>query len=182
MKKLKIASFIIGLLVLSLFLYSLFNYRILNREIEQGVSDYVDKYGYASVFILGFILESSPQPFVSALAPLASGLLVGLSFSTLLIITWVATTISSLTAYIIGRIYGKRFVTKLVDKESYEEYNNLFKKYGKLAFAIVALTPVPYFPVIAGVFKMKLKDFALYALSFRLAHYLIFSYLLFIIL
>lgn len=182
MYKLKIVSLIIGILVLLFFFYGLVNYKILNKEISERVEFYVEKYGYYSVFIFSFILEISPQPFVGAIGTLASGLVVGLNFYYLLLLVIAAGTISAITAYSIGRIYGKRFVIRLFGEENYEKYNLLFRKYGKLAISLAALTPIPYFPIITGVFKMKAVDFVVYALFVRIIHFTIFSYLLFAVL
>ena len=177
-KKIKIATSIIGILVIILFLYGLVNYRILDKQISERVEFYVGKYGYYSVFVFSFILEISPQPFIGAVGTVASGLVFGLNFYYLLILVIVAGTLSAITAYAIGRLYGKRIVIKLFGRKNYEKYSLLFKKYGKLAISLAALTPIPYFPVIAGVFKMKAVDFAVYALFVRVIHFVVFSYLL----
>ena len=177
-KKLKLATSIIAILVLIFFLYGLVNYRILDKQISERVESYVGKYGYSAVFVLSFILEFSPQPFIGAVGTLASGLVFGLNFYYLLILVMAAGTLSAITAYSIGKIYGKRFVIRLFGRKNYEKYNLLFRKYGKLAISMAALTPIPYFPIIAGVFKMKAADFAIYALFVRLIHFVVFSYLL----
>jgi len=178
-KKLKIASLILGLIVLLVFTYSIINFSLLQNQINDSLGNQVQKYGYIAVFILAFILEISPQPFASAIIPYTNGLILGLDFKSLLTVTIVGVILSSLTAYAIGIRYGEKVTIKLVGKENFEKSDKTFKKYGKPGMALLALTPLPYFPILGGVFKMDFKDFLLFAIIPRIIHFLIFGYFLF---
>ena len=102
-----------------------------------------------------------------------------ISYKFLLIITITAVITASYFSYIIGIIYGKRITIKLIGEEKYDLSYEYSKKYGKLGIAILALTPLPYFPILAGLFKMNLKDFTIYAVISRIIHFLIFGWILY---
>jgi len=184
-KKIKIFNLIslaLFILVLFFFVYSVFNYKIMHKEISDRIETYVARYGYAAVFLLSFLLEISPRPFISALAPLASGLAVNMDYHFLTLIVILSATLSGLVGYFAGIIYGKNVILQFIKRKDYTKYKQLFKKYGNFAFSIAALTPIPYFPILAGAFRMKFTDFAIYALFFRALHFLILSWLLFVVL
>lgn len=184
-KKIKLfnlISLLLFVLILFFFVYSVFNYRIMRKEISDRTEIYVTRYGYAAVFIFSFLLEISPQPFISALAPLASGIALNMDYYFLTGIVILSATLAGLVGYFVGIVYGKTFAFRFIDGKNYQKYKRLFKKYGNFAMSVAALTPIPYFPVLAGVFKMKFTDFAIYALFFRVLHFLIMSWLLFVIL
>lgn len=179
---LRIISLIIFIFFIALLIYSLVNYKIFNKQINEKIEYFIDKYGFISVFITAFLLEISPQPFVSGLAPMASGLVFGMDYNILLIVVCSAVILSSLFAYFLGLIYGEKIALEFLDIKTYKKYIKLFKKYGNAMMSIIAFTPLPYFPVLAGVFKMKIADFVVYALFFRILYYFISSWLFFIFL
>ena len=176
-KFLKIISLILGLIVLGFFIYSIINFAVLENQLNDNLQGQVDRYGLIAVFLLAFILEVIPQPFVSSIVPFANGLLFGLDFTGLLIVTLLAIIFSSFTAYFLGIYFGKRLTVRLIGQDNYEKTYEMFRLYGKQGMVILALTPIPYFPILGGVFKMKPYDFVLYAVIPRIAHIIIFSYL-----
>ncbi len=177
-RKIKLISKIICILVVLLLIFSIVNYRILKKSVSEGVNDYVIKYGLIAVFILIFILEVSPQPFVSGLAPLASGMAFGISDSSILVIAVVSVIISGFAAYSFGRVYGDSITPKIIGKKHYNRYVRLSKKHGNGALAVAAFSPIPYFPVLAGAFKIDIKNFFIFGIFFRILHYLVFGYIL----
>lgn len=174
----KIITFVLALIFLILFIYAIVNYKILRQSISEEVSEYVDEYGYYAIFILVVLFEISPQPLVSGIIPLATGLTLGMSDYYLLITSAIGVVVSSLLGYFIGKRWGIDVSIKLIGKKDYQRYLELAKKYGNIAIAIAALTPVPYLPVLAGAFKMKLNDFITYGIFFRIIYFLIFGYFL----
>ena len=176
-KLLRKLSFILGLIVLALFIYTLINFGLLQNQLEAGLENQILKYGYISIFIISFLLEGLPQPFVSAIFPFITGVVLGLDFKLLLLVTISGAIISGFFAYTIGLIYGKKLAIKITGEENFQTYHDLFKRYGKLGMTIIALTPLPYFPILAGVFKMYLGDFIRFAVIPRILHFLIFGYL-----
>jgi len=101
---------------------------------------------------------------------LAAGL-IKLNLLICFILIAIASILSSLLFYSLGYIKGEKFALCFVKEESYEKYNEMFKRKGKFALSIAALTPVPYLPIIPGVFKMHLIDFLLYGVTVRILKY-----------
>lgn len=180
--KLRITVTILVVLLLLLVLYHVFFGKVLNQAINQKVENYVSKYGYLSVFVLSYIFEISPQPFVSAVVPIATGIALELNFPILLNWAILSVILSGLTSYLIGETFGKKFVMKFIDESQFKKYDKLFQKYGDAAMAIAAMTPVPYLPMIAGVFKMKISHFLIYGVLVRILHIFIFAWLFNVIL
>ncbi|MBT4166350.1 hypothetical protein HOE04_04900 [archaeon] len=176
-KLLRTLSFILGLTILALFIYTIINFGFLQNQLEAGLKNQILQYGYISIFLISFLLEGLPQPFVSAIFPFITGVVLGLDFKLLLLITIAGAILSGFIAYAIGIIYGKKIAIKIAGEENYQTYHNLFKKYGKLGMTIIALTPLPYFPILAGVFKMNLGDFIRFAVLPRIIHFLVFAYI-----
>lgn len=175
----KIVSFIIGLVVLASLIYAAVNYSTLQESITERFGEHVQNYGYAAVFLLTFLVEISPQPFVSSIFPMITGFIIGLDFYTLFSFTISAVIISSLFSYYLGIYLGKRATSKIIGEENYDKAQERFDKYGRFGMAILALTPIPYFPIVAGLFKMNLSDFILYGIIPRILHFIILSLFLF---
>lgn len=177
-KKIRILSLILSLSVLTLLFYSIINYSILENQINEALNQDIGKYSYFAIFILSFLLEISPQPFASAIVPFINGLVIGLNYNLLLIITLLGVVSSSFTAYILGLYYGRKITIKIIEEDNYQKYLELFKKYGKFAMTIAAVTPFPYFPILAGIFKMGFKEFIVYAAIPRILYFLVLTYIL----
>ncbi|KKK55012.1 hypothetical protein LCGC14_3078880, partial [marine sediment metagenome] len=45
-------------------------------------------------------------------------------------------------------------IFKYFDKKNVKKYEKFFKKYGQSAMIIMAVSPIPYLPTLAGVFRM----------------------------
>lgn len=43
--------------------------------------------------------------------------------------------------------------------------------------AVLALTPIPYFPILGGLFKMKVSDFIIYGIIPRILNFFILGWL-----
>ena len=84
-------------------------------------------------------------------------------------------------AYFIGTGLSKKYGAELVGEESYEKNIELFRKYGRFGISILALTPLPYFPVLTGIFRMTFRNFLIFAIAPRIFHFLIFSYVIYYI-
>ena len=181
-QRVKVISLIIASIILAVFILSLINYRVLNVVIEESFRMQVDRYGYIAISVIAFLVEILPQPIVSALFPFANGLMFGLDFSTLLIFTMTGALLSNFVAWIIGTGLSKRYGPQLVGEENYEKNIRYFRKYGRPGISILALTPLPYFPILTGLFRMKLWEFLVFAILPRTCHFLLFGYLIYYIL
>jgi len=153
---------IILLLAVVLSVYLIVEYFFLGGELTSGVL----KIGYLGILIFSFILEISIQFFGPDIF-LVSGILAGFNFYLVLLFVLSGSITGGLLAYYIGLVYGRRALNLFLKEESFENACKFFEKYGKIGMSIAALTPLPYFPVIAGMFKMKFRDFLLYGVLVR---------------
>lgn len=164
--------------VTTITLLAILNYNHIEEKIGVILGDQIENFGYAAIIFAVFLLEAVPQPFVSALVPFTTGFFLGLDFHNLVIITLITAISANYLAYFFGYYYSDTIGKFLVNPKNYEKSLRWFEKYGKKGIAILALTPLPYFPIMGGVFKMSLKDFSIYAIIPRILHFLTFAYLL----
>jgi len=178
MNKKLMRTYIVISLVLILLLIVLINYGRLSESANTFLEGQIRTWGYIGIVVSVFILELVPQPFLSALVPFTTGLLFNLDWLYLIILTVSFGIIANYTAYFIGSYYGDAVAGFFVSRKNYEKSLRWFDKYGKMSITILALTPLPYFPVMGGVFKMTLREFSMYAIVPRIFHFIIFIYLI----
>ena len=166
----------ISILILIGFLF--LNYINYEREISNFIEQHLADWGLLGFAIIVFLLESVPQPFLSALAVLFTGTILGFNFIDLFILTIISSVLANYTAYFIGKSLGQSTVGLFISQENYTKSTHWFDKYGKKAISLVALTPLPYFPIIGGIFKMTFREFTTYAIIPRILHFIIFGGLL----
>ncbi|MDD4761728.1 MAG: VTT domain-containing protein [Candidatus Pacebacteria bacterium] len=174
--KFKIIFLIIGLLILASLLILNFNY------FKQSISDFIENrlvsWGYLGFFLFIFLLEALPQPFLSALIPLVTGVILGFNAIYLIWLTVIGSVLANYAAYYLGLSLENSAVSLFIKEENYNKSLRWFNKYGKKSFSLLALSPLPYFPMLGGVFKMSFYEFTKYAIIPRIIHYLIFSSIL----
>ena len=92
----------------------------------------------------------------------------------------ICNVIASALGYFVGMRLGYPFLRYFANEETLEKAQNLFKKYGILAVALGAFTPVPYTIVVflAGISKMDFKKFILAGFIGRVPRYVIGGYVL----
>ncbi len=88
--------------------------------------------------------------------------------------------IASMIGYVIGYYIGRPVLRFLTNEAIVTKAENLFKKYGVLAVAIGAFTPIPYTIVVflGGITKMDFKKFVLAGFLGRFPRYLVGGYAL----
>lgn len=175
MKKVKIVGYVFLVVLLVLFIL---NYSNLRDFVNVYFEEQIGVWGYAGVFVIAYFLEMIPQPLISAIWPFMTGLLFDLNYFYLFLVIVVSFVAGNYSAYFIGRRYGKKVVGIFIREKSYDKGVLWFCKYGKIGMTLLALTPIPYFPILGGIFKMSFRDFTLYAIVPRFFHFLIFCSLI----
>ncbi len=170
--------FIFTLLLLVGLIICLLNYNFLSSFAENYLETQIENLGYLGVIFSVFVLELIPQPFLSALIPFTTGLLFNLNAYYLLFMVIVTSIVANYLAYFLGFRYGDSIANFFVSEKNYEKTTKWFDKYGKISITILALTPLPYFPIMGGIFKMTFKEFTTYAIVPRMFHFIIFSSLI----
>jgi len=179
MKKRQIAHIVaitLTLAVLMVFIYTLINFKILRNDISQAVQSG----GILIMTVFYFLLEGIPN-FVGLEPVMISAILLKINFWTIFFWICVAVILANSFSYYFGYV-ASGYVKGFVDKEKLENYEDLWHKHGKKAMVITAITPIPYIPALAGVFKMKASYFYTWVLFSRLARHfgvLLFLFVLF---
>ncbi len=146
----RVSVWLLNLFVLFLLVWSLINYKILDHEVTQFI-----QFGglFAMVFLVIF-LEGAPVfvgPSVAVASILAMnifnpGLVLGLFLGSALL--------GNIIYYYLGYFFGERALNYFKAKDV-RKYEGLFKKYGGITMVTMAISPVPYLPTLAGIFRMK---------------------------
>lgn len=145
----KFLVWLLNILVILLLVWSLINYKVFNQEITQ----FVQVGGLLAMVFLVILLEGAPV-FVG------SGLIVASLLAMNIINPWLIlflflffALVGNILYFYLGYFSGKR-IFKYFDKKNVKKYEKFFKKYGQSAMIIMAVSPIPYLPTLAGVFRM----------------------------
>lgn len=141
---------LLNVLVILILIWSLINYQFLNKE----VSHLVQIWGLFAMILFIIILEGAPV-FVGPSVVVAAALATG-TFDTKLILFLflVSAFVGNIIYYYLGYFSGEK-ILKYFKKKDVKNYKNIFKKYGRVAMITMAISPIPYLPTIAGVFRLK---------------------------
>jgi membrane protein YqaA with SNARE-associated domain len=163
----KIIIWTLNILTILLLVYSLINYKFLENEITTAVQIG----GVVTVAILVFILEGAPV-FVGSSVAVASLIAAKTNPWLLLIVFIVFAILGNFVYYYLGYLFGKKTL-RYFDEANIKKYEKIFKKYGMLSMLVMAVSPVPYLPTIAGAFKMSKKDMFLTTMTLRMIRHTI---------
>jgi len=122
----------------------------LNKEVSQ----FIQVGGLLAMVLFVILLEGAPVFIGGGLATaaiLAMGTINPLIVFFLFI---VSALIGNVIYFYLGYFSGKK-ILRYFDKNHVKKYRRLFKKYGFAAMIFMAISPVPYLPTLAGVFRMK---------------------------
>lgn len=180
MNKKKIIRFSIGLLnvlVVLLLVWSLINYRILDKEVTQLV-----QFGGLSAMIFFIIILEGAPIFIGPSVAVASMLAINTINPWLILLLFLTSAfIGNFIYYYLGYFYGKK-ILKYFNKKDVKRYRNLFKKYGRVTMIIMAISPIPYLPTLAGVFRLKSFYLMSEILIFRIMRHIAVFFFWFLIL
>jgi len=166
------------LIAVSLLALVLLNYSSFGEEFSDLLGGTIVNWGYYGIFLGVLVLEFVPQPLISALLPVSAGIFFHLDFVYVLVLAISGSVLSNYFAYFLGKKYGAKLVSFFVSKDSYQNAQRWFDMYGNKSILVLALTPLPYFPILGGTFGMNFKEFSLYAVIPRICHFVIFSSLI----
>jgi uncharacterized membrane protein YdjX (TVP38/TMEM64 family) len=158
---------LIIIVLLLLFIYSYSSKGIIysiSTSDNESIIQFVNSFGALSyiMFILLVILEVVLAP-IPALALYVAG---GAIFGTILgsILTLIGNLIGAFIAFWIARRFGRNFVEKRVDDKMRKKFDKFSEKYGGLSLFLLRINPFTtsdLFSYLAGLTKMKVKNFLL---------------------
>lgn len=165
--KRKLAQFVgyfVLIVILALFSYTLLFYEDLKIEFYEEIQ----LYGAIALLITGFIVDTIGGP-LGPEVPVIGGLLAGIKIPIVAYMTGLGSLIGSLLTYLVGYGFGEYGASAYISEEKYKRWRRVFIRYRRITLLLGALTPVPYVTVcvIAGVFRVRLWEFILFAIGGR---------------
>lgn len=146
----KFSIWLLNILVILLLVWSLINYKIFNQEVTQ----FVQIGGLLAMVFLVILLEGAPV-FVGPSVAVAS--VLAMNAFNLWFVLWLflaSAILGNILYFYLGYFFGEK-VLKYFNKKDVRKYKKFFKKYGDITMITMAISPVPYLPTLAGVFRMK---------------------------
>lgn len=139
---------------------------------EQMMALVVSNYGYYGILFLSFLADLLVQP-IGPDVPLVFGMFTpGLHPWLVFFYVLVGSYLALAVAYYLGLTLGVKGIEAVVGQKHYAKIMSS-ATYGKWFLFIGALTPVPYIPYLAGVWKLNMRDTFLYVIVPRTLRFLI---------
>lgn len=130
-------------------------------NIEHSIRFFISGYGLIAVFILSILLDFLMQP-VGPDIPLIFALLNDASNPWLILAVVVAGShVALFFSYLVGKKIGSHGIKRLVGKKNYKKVMKS-SKYGIWFLFLGALSPIPYIPYLAGMWKLSFKQVVAY--------------------
>ena len=162
-KVIKFSTWALNFLIIFALMWSIINYKILDQEVTRVVITG----GLIAMVFFVIIFEGAPV-FIGPSVAVAAILTMNIFNPWFVFLLFILSAIiGNLVYFYLGYFSGEK-VMRYFDKEKVEQYRKLFKKYGRRSMLIMAISPIPYFPTLAGVFKMSQRRFFLETLPVRL--------------
>jgi membrane protein YqaA with SNARE-associated domain len=169
----------ITLAIIAFFIYSIFNFGGLKDQYTQE-----NDTNYIILFLTAIFLEAAPQ-LVSVSLILTGIILAGTTPHTAIFIVTAGSFIGSLIGFLVGHLFAERAVELIISEKRIEKEKSRIRKYtdkhGKWMLAILAITPLPYFPVLFGGLKMNGKEFIIYGALIRALSYVMYGYFIYFV-
>jgi len=162
-KWVKLSIWILNLLLIFILVWSIINYKILDRE----ATKLVITGGLVAMIVLAILLEGAPVFIGSSVVVAAMLTLNAFNPWFILFIFLLSAIMGNILYFYLGYFLGEK-ILKYFPKKDVKKYKSLFKKYGRNAMLIMAVSPIPYLPTLAGVFRMNSKQHILETVVVRL--------------
>ncbi|MEM4637867.1 MAG: hypothetical protein QXK76_02470 [Candidatus Woesearchaeota archaeon] len=151
--------------------------------VKQIIALFISDFGYLGIFIVSFITDLLVQPIGPDL-PLVFGVFAGLNPWIVLVFVLLGSYVALLSAYYIGKTIGSAGIEKIVGKKVFFSLQK-YETGSKWFMFIGALTPIPYIPYLAGLWRFSFIDTIIFVAvprTIRFAVVLLFAYYLGIVL
>lgn len=144
---------------------------------KEAIPAFALKFGYMGILFFSLLLEVSFQLIGPDLF-LAIGVVIKMNPFYLLVSIITGSFLAGFIGYHLGTVYGESILHYTLKKQNMIKAIEIFQKYGKFGLTILALTPLPYFPILGGIFRLSIRDFIAYALVPRAIRYIGLVYIL----
>jgi membrane protein YqaA with SNARE-associated domain len=172
----KTISIVVTVVVLVAFTLSVI-YQDMIREMFAAIAE---EHGQMAVFAGVFFLEAIPQPLTPDFIVITA-FLVGLSPTFTISVAVLASIISSVVTYEIGRQHGPRRVKKNFNGKRAKKFLKMVRRHGRWAIFLAAVSPLPYIPIIIGALDFSRITFISFGLIPRALGMVARAYILYIV-
>lgn len=171
-KLLNCFGFVLSILIFIFFIYSVINY----SKLHEMYFDFLEL-NYFVIFLATIFLESFPQ-LASPSLILTSAVFMGVGIHKIIFVIAIASFVGSVLGFFIGYFYTEKVIEMFVSDKNKrsERIKRLFERYGKFILFFIAITPLPYFPIIFGTLKVDIKNFLYYGAIARSISYIVYGY------
>lgn len=148
----------IFILVIIFFIFSITKYNSLEDQIKKKV----EIGGLISVGIFSFILDFLPQ-YMPPHIFIVMNKLIGFNFILLLLLVTIGSSLGSLVGFEIGRRVKKgNSLLEVLGKKKVKLFEKNINGWKKWFVSLAAVSPLPYIPLILGMFNMSRKNFIIF--------------------
>jgi membrane protein YqaA with SNARE-associated domain len=124
--------------------------------LESEISKFIEIYGIPGMFFLSFIVDSLVQPIGPDII-LIFGVFSKINPLIVLISVLLGSYLSLFVTYHIGKHIGGAGIEKIVGSKTYKKIENS-PHYGKWILFLGSISPIPYIPYLAGMWKLSAKE------------------------
>lgn len=151
-----------------------FTFVIFYWELKSFSNVFITAHGLVGMLVIIFLLEVFIQP-ISPDVLVFGATFAGWQVLPIALFAGIASCAGGMAAYFLGSKLGMKGCAKWFGKRNWARGEGIFKKYGILAVAIGALSPIPYSLVSwsAGIYHMKFSQFLTTSLWTRIPRFII---------
>lgn len=138
--------------------------------IKEVISVFVTQYGYLAIFIVSFVTDLLVQP-LGPDVPLVLGVVAGLDPWFVFFVVLAGAYLALIAAYYLGKTLGAAGIERLMGKKNFAKLSK-YETGSKWFMFIGALTPVPYIPYLAGLWRFSFIDTIIFVVVPRTLRFL----------
>jgi membrane protein YqaA with SNARE-associated domain len=139
--------------------------------LEKNINPLIQNYGIFGIISLSFFVDLLVQPIGPDLI-LIVGVFSNFNPYILLISVLIGSYLAIIASYYIGKHIGSAGIEKIVGHKMFKKIENS-PHYGKWILFLGAISPIPYVPYLAGVWKLNLKEVIIIILIPRTIRFII---------
>ncbi|GIU69688.1 MAG: hypothetical protein KatS3mg002_0924 [Candidatus Woesearchaeota archaeon] len=139
--------------------------------VKQIIGLVISDYGFIGIFIASFITDLLVQP-IGPDVPLVLGVFAGLNPWIVLLMILLGSYLALLVAYYLGKTLGAAGIERIIGKKNFVKLDK-YTLTGKWFMFIGSLTPIPYIPYLAGLWRFSLVDNIMFVVVPRTIRFII---------
>lgn len=138
--------------------------------IKNFISLFVSQYSYIAIFVVSFITDLLVQPLGPDI-PLVLGVFAGLNPWIVFLVVLAGAYLALFAAYYLGKTLGAAGIERIMGKKNFAKLSK-YETGSKWFMFIGALTPIPYIPYFAGLWRFSFIDTIIFVVVPRTIRFL----------